>query len=193
MRELTSFIKIDRNIQKWRWFKDPNTLSVWLWLLLNASLDRQDYKEIRIERGQVCATYSKIAEDTGLSIKSTRTAIDHLIKTGEITKIGQTQNYPVYNIVEFSRYQGKPADLGQTTGRPAADLGQTSGRPRATLQEVEENKEYKNYKKGTNARAREAPEPEEKFDFFGYLDQVIAEEEAKERAKHEQAGNNADN
>lgn len=193
MRELTSFIKIDRNIQKWRWFKDPNTLSVWLWLLLNASLDRQDYKEIRIERGQVCATYSKIAEDTGLSIKSTRTAIDHLIKTGEITKIGQTQNYPVYNIVEFSRYQGKPADLGQTTGRPAADPGQTSGRPRATLQEVEENKEYKNYKKGKNARAREAPEPEEKFDFFGYLDQVIAEEEAKERAKHEQAGNNADN
>lgn len=188
MRELTTFIKIDRNIQKWRWFKDPNTLAVWLWLLLNASIERQDYKEIRIERGQVCATYSKIAEETGLSVKSTRTAIEHLIKTGEITKIGQTQNFPVYNIVEFSRYQGKPADLGQTTGRPPADPGQTSGRPRATLQERKEYKEFKNDKNGKNARAREAPEPEKKLDFLEELDRLIAEEEAK----NEQARNGAD-
>ena len=185
MRELTTFIKIDRNIQKWRWFKDPNTLAVWLWLLLNASIERQDYKEIRIERGQVCATYSKIAEETGLSVKSTRTAIEHLIKTGEITKIGQTQNFPVYNIVEFSRYQGKPADLGQTTGRPAADLGQTSGRPRATLQERKEYKEFKNDKNGKNARAREEAAP---FDPVKFLEEEY-ERALKEDQENEKARN----
>ena len=193
MRELTSFIKIDRNLLDWRWFGDVNTLGVWMWLLLNANYEPRDIGTRTINRGEVAVNHKIIAEKLSLTEKQVRTAIGHLTKTGEIRKTGQAQTFGIYLIEGFSRYQDKRATSGQPEGNLGATLGQPEGNLRATTKEGKERKEYIEYKKGKNARAREAPEPEENFDFFGYLDQVIAEEEAKERAKHEQAGNNADN
>ena len=190
MREPTTYIKLDRNIMSWRWFKDPTTLAVWIWLLISASIDTQEYRDLKIERGQVCATYSKISQDMGLSIKQVRTAIQHLTKTGEIEKIGQTQNYPIFNIVGFSRYQDKPADQRQTSGRPGADQRQTSGRPGAGLQEEEECKEYKNYKndkKGGRAYAREAPKTGAAL--FEEIGEELRRQEAEEAKRNDAGGN----
>ena len=193
MRDPTTYIKLDRNIADWRWFKDPNTMLVWIWLLINANIEPQDFRKTTIERGEILCTFEKIAENTGLSKKSVRTAMEHLIKTGEIRKKGHDPKFPIYIIEGFSRYQGEWALKGHEEGTQRARKGHEEGTQRAPIKESKEYKEYKNGKNGKNARAREALEPEEKFDFFGYLDQVIEEEEAKERAKHEQAGNNADN
>lgn len=191
MRELTSFIKIDRNLLDWRWFGDVNTLGVWMWLLLNANYEPRDIGTRTINRGEVAVNCKIIAEKLSLTEKQVRTAIGHLTKTGEIRKTGQAQTFGIYLIEGFSRYQDKRATSGQPEGNLWATSGQPEGNLRATTKEGKENKEYKEYKKGKNARAREAQEPEAKFNPFEFLDQMIAEEEAKEKAKHEQAGNNA--
>lgn len=186
MRELTSFIKIDRNLLDWRWFGDVNTLGVWMWLLLNANYEPRDIGTRTINRGEVAVNCKIIAEKLSLTEKQVRTAIGHLTKTGEIRKTGQAQTFGIYLIEGFSRYQDKRATSGQPEGNLWATSGQPEGNLRATTKEGKENKEYKEYKKGKNARAREAPEPEENLGFLETLDRLIAEEEAK---ANEQARN----
>ena len=188
MREPTTYIKLDRNLLKWRWIGDPNTLAVWIWLLLSANIEPHDFKDQTIGRGEICCSCARIATELHLSEKNVRTAIAHLLKTGEISKNRQIGKTPIYYIEGFSRYQGKLADSWQIAGTCPADSRQIGGRYPAEIKEYKNNKKDKNDKKGKNARAREAPEPEEKFDFLEELDRLIAEEEAK----NEQARNGAD-
>ena len=191
MRDPTTYIKLDRNLLKWRWIGDPNTLAVWIWLLLSVNIEPHDFKDQTIERGEICCSYARIASELHLSEKNVRTALDHLLKTGEISKKRQIGKTPIITIEGFSRYQGKPADNWQISGRYPADSRQIDGSQSAGIKEYKNKKNDKNDKNGKNARAREAQEPETKFNPFEFLDQMIAEEEAKEKAKHEQAGNNA--
>lgn len=191
MRDPTTFIKLDRNLLKWRWLGDPNTLAVWIYLLLSANIEARDIRTTTIERGEVYASYDQIASALGLSKKNVRTAIEHLISTGEITKKRHDLKTPIYIIEGFSRYQDKPALDRHEGGTEAAPYRHDAGTDPARPKEYKNKKNDKNDKNGKNARAREAQEPEAKFNPFEFLDQMIAEEEAKEKAKHEQAGNNA--
>ena len=38
MADKTTFIKLDRNIIYWRWYKNPKMLSVFIWLLVKANI-----------------------------------------------------------------------------------------------------------------------------------------------------------
>ena len=187
MRDPTTFIKVDRNILNWRWFQDSNTLHVFLYLLLRANLEDRDVKNYTVHRGEIETSISRICEDTGISARSVRTALQHLEQTGEIhkksTKLTMTS---IYFIEGFDRYQGQPTKDRQSTDKEVTKSRQSTDTP---YKNNKNNKNEKNDKKGS-AHAREAPEPEEKFNPFKFLDQIIAEEEAKEKAKHEQAGDN---
>ncbi len=183
MREPTTFIKLDRNILRWRWFQDPNTMLVWVWLLLNANIEPTDYRDMTIERGEICCTFEKIASETGLTKKCVRTAMDHLLKTGEIRKNGHDPKRPKYIIEGFSRYQGDRAQRGHEEGTQGARNGHEAGTQRAASKEYkeeEEKKKYKKYKKGERAYAREAPTG------IAAIDQILA----AELAKQEGGGNN---
>ena len=78
------FITLERKICTWRWFREPNTLVVFLYLILQANYEPHDFENITIQRGQIATSYPSIAKSTGLSIKSVRTAIKILIETGEV-------------------------------------------------------------------------------------------------------------
>ena len=104
MREPTTWIKVDRNIMDWRWFKDSKTLHVFLWLLLNANIEERDFKSAKIGRGQVATSYSNMAKDTNLTYAEVRGAIQRLVRTGECT-IKRFTNFLVITIVSYDRYQ----------------------------------------------------------------------------------------
>lgn len=183
MREPTTFIKLDRNIVEWRWFSSPNTLAVWIYLLVSAKNEPEDFRDFTIGRGEVLVSYGKIAEKLGMTPKEARTAIEHLVKTGEIRKTRQAQNVAIYIIEGFSRYQDKRATFGQPVGNLSATSGQPSGNLSAAIKEDKEDKEekkYKKYKKGAHACAREAPTG------IAAIDQILA----AELAKQEGGGNN---
>lgn len=104
MAEKSTFIKLDRNIQSWRWYQDANTFRVFVHLLLNANIKRHDFMLDQIERGELATSIGKIAVTLKITYQQTRTALKHLQLTNEIT-IKRRPKYIVISIVNYDKYQ----------------------------------------------------------------------------------------
>ena len=129
MREPTTWIKLDRNILEWGWYKDPNTKSVFLHLLLTANVEDKVFKGETIHRGEVATSIGSIAESVGISYDQTRTALKHLKDTTEITSKTMPK-YLVISIVNYDRYQGRPTQIPRKS--------------QANPKQIPTTKEYKN-------------------------------------------------
>lgn len=142
MSEPTTFIKLDRNIQRWRWYQDSNTFRVFVHLLLNANIEDRDFQKITIHRGELAASYETLATALGLSVKNVRTAIGHLKSTGEVA-ITRQPYFLVISVVSYDKYQGSR----QASGSLSADCRQSSGSRVATIKEIQELNKEKNIKR----------------------------------------------
>ena len=127
--EPSTFVKVDRNILKWRWFQNPNTLAVWLWLILSANIEDHDFMKDTIHRGEVATSRRRIMTDTGLSEQQVRTALNHLKATGEIT-VRHGANYQVITLVCYDQYQS--VSTGKSTGdQPGINRRSTGDQPQS--------------------------------------------------------------
>ena len=104
MADKTTFIKIDRNIIHWRWFKSPKMLSVFLWLLIRANTKEGHFERDTIPRGSIATSNATIAEGCGITIDNVRTALANLEDTGEISRTARN-HYQVIKIVNYEEYQ----------------------------------------------------------------------------------------
>ena len=116
-------MKLDRNIRYWRWFKNPKTFLVWIWLITSANIEAHDFEQETIKRGEIATSRKSIAVATGLTEDEVRTALKHLKSTGEITSRIRAK-YQVITIVEFDKYQNVP---GKFPGSSPADPRQVPG------------------------------------------------------------------
>ena len=116
------FIKLYDKILSWEWFNHPNTLCLFIYLLLKAYYKDTAVAGKVIHRGQLITSLPKIATDTGLSIRQTRTALAHLISTGEVTDKSSNQ-YRIITIVKYDDYQNATDGL---TGKRQANDRQTT-------------------------------------------------------------------
>ena len=105
MAEKTTFIKIDRNILDWGWYKDATTFRVFMHLLLTANIKAHKFMGVEIKRGELATSQKSLAESLGISVQSVRTAISHLKSTGEVT-VSQHSRFSVISIVNYDLYQG---------------------------------------------------------------------------------------
>lgn len=137
MAEKSTFVKIDRNIMKWRWYKDGNTMRVFLHFVLNANVSDFDYGKIKVKRGQLITSRSKLSKELDISDREIRTAIDHLKQTGEIT-ISSKSKGSIVTVVNYDSYQSyfyqKESDAGKSRDEssavpPSTDQRPTSDRP----------------------------------------------------------------
>lgn len=146
MGNKSTWIKIDRNILNWGWYKDTKTKSLFLHLLIKANVKPGKFMGVKIDRGEVATSYSSLAEETGLTVKNVRTALEHLKSTEEVA-VKRHSKFSVISILNYSLYQDIPAEYrainGQSSGNQVAVNGQQSKNKRI--------KEYKN----NNTRARE--------------------------------------
>ena len=99
--ERSTFIKIDRNILKWRWYEDANTFRVFVHLILKANIREAGFERITVKRGQLVTSYAHLARDLGISVRNARTAIEHLKATGEVT----VRAYPKYSVITVLNYE----------------------------------------------------------------------------------------
>lgn len=113
MADKTTFIKIDRNIINWGWYKDSNTKVVFLHLLLTANIKPGRFLGVEIGRGEVATSYESLSKSLGISIRSVRTAISHLKTTGEVT-IKRHPRFTVISIVNYDSYQANRQAERQT-------------------------------------------------------------------------------
>lgn len=104
MAEKTTFIKIDRNIERWRWYQDANTMRVFFHLLLHANVRDHDFRSDTIHRGELVTSIGNIASALKITYGQVRTALSHLKDTKEITSRA-TPKYLVISITNYDRYQ----------------------------------------------------------------------------------------
>lgn len=120
-----TWIKLYRSLLDWCWFKDANTLQVFIYLLLKANTKDCGFQKITVKRGEFVASYTTICAATGLSIRSVRTAISHLKATGEVT-VTQHPKFSVFSIEKYELYQDVPSAERQASDRVATSKRQAS-------------------------------------------------------------------
>ena len=104
---MNGYIKIDRKILEWEWYQNEHTKNVFLHCLLKANWKDRNFKGKLIKRGSFVTSIKKISLELDLTEDEVRTAIRHLIDTGELTK--QTTNkYSVITVSNYELYQDVP-------------------------------------------------------------------------------------
>lgn len=169
MRDRTTYIKIDRNIRFWGWYKDPNTLVLWLHLLLTANITDHVFMGVEIHRGELATSLKSLAEQTGLSEKCVRTALKHLKDTGEVA-VTRHRHFSVISIPRYDYYQDNGQSYGQSSGIDRALTGQQSKNDKEWL------------KNGGSGAQRRSPAHESVYRMALRLQQEVDEELAAEEA-----------
>ncbi len=101
---MNGYILIHRKLINWQWYKDSNTLHLFIDLLLDANYEDSKVGFQVIKRGQCLTSLKRISENTGLTYQQIRTSLDKLQKSGEINK--QTTNkYSIITINKYNEYQ----------------------------------------------------------------------------------------
>ena len=67
------FIKLDRKILNWEWYKNKNTRLVFLHLLLTANYEPGEWRGIKYGVGECLTSLPKLATDCSLTIQQVRT------------------------------------------------------------------------------------------------------------------------
>ena len=140
MAKATSFIKLNRSILDWEWYKDKTVKELFIHLLLTASYEPSEFKGISVERGQCVTNLSTLSKELDLSIQQLRTAISKLKSTGEITSknVGKNQ---VITIVCYDKYQGTPT---RSATQNQQEINTESNRKSTTSKEIKKYKEINN-------------------------------------------------
>jgi hypothetical protein len=138
MANQTGYIKLYKSLLDWEWYKDANTKAVFFHLLLMANYKPTEYKNIIIDRGECVITVKEICDSLNLTAQQTRTALEHLKSTNNIT-IKTTNKYSVVTVVSYDKWQGKSTN--KTT------LNQQTKLEKSTNLHIikENNKEIKKY------------------------------------------------
>lgn len=131
----SGYIKLSRALLEWEWHDDPNTLSVWIHLLLKANFKPTEWRGIILQPGQLITSRASLAKETGLSEREIRTVMNRLKTSGCLT-IEATNRYTLVSVVNFSSFQRISAtddqqndqniDQPATSGRPANDQRTTT-------------------------------------------------------------------
>ena len=157
MAEKSTFIKLDRNITEWGWYQDANTFRVFIHLLIKASIKNREYAGIIIKRGEYITTYDRISTELKLSIQQSRTALEHLKSTGEIT-ITRYSKFQVISIKNYDFYQSNYEN--QQSNNNQITINQQSNNNQITIkQECKEEKECKESKELEEESAVQPPQP----------------------------------
>ena len=143
------FVKIPRKLLNWRWYGNRNVRLVFLDLLMRAAWADGDFLGVILHRGQVAVSVQELATSNQLTVQQTRTALDHLKSTGDIT----TESTPKFTIITLNFYdelQGvNTRSNNQSTS--VTDECQQSSYP-------EVNKPtYNNKKEEINIKEKESP------------------------------------
>ena len=116
------YIKINRSLLDWDWYGDINTCRLFVHMLLKANWKDGNFRGEEIKRGSFVSSLSKLSDETNLSVREVRTAINHLEKTGEVT-INRHSKYSVFTVNNYCAYQqgDTQADKQVTGNRQATD------------------------------------------------------------------------
>ena len=120
------FVKINRKMLNWGWFKEAKTAHLFLYCLMRANFKDTEWKGIKLKRGSFVTSLRHLSEETGLTQREVRTALEHLISTSEVTKRTSSKN-TVIIVNNYDKYQNsdKACDTKATKYRQSSDKAAT--------------------------------------------------------------------
>lgn len=127
---MEGYIKLYRELLDWEWFTDANTLKVWIYCLLRARFTDGRYKGTEVPRGSFTTDLQSMADDLNMPIQNLRTAIQHLVQSGEITK-KSTNKFTTITVEKYDDYQ----DEQQTTNKQLTNNQQTTNKQLTSIKE----------------------------------------------------------
>ena len=138
MKEKATFIKLNRSILNWRWYKNANTMRVFVHLLLKANIKDHDFEDITVHRGQLVTSIRHLSTELQISERSIRTALNHLKTTQEVT-IKTTAKYSIITIEKYDEYQN-------TTHKESINRHSNGTQSTSNRQQSKNDKKEKNEK-----------------------------------------------
>lgn len=131
------FVKISRSILDWEWYEDVVSRCVFIHCILRANWKDTEWKGQKIKRGQFITSLSTLARETGFTVRQTRTALDHLQSTGELTNLS-TSKYRIITVNNYNKFQ--QATKQSTNHRQTTD--KVSGKLPTTDKEYKKDTTY---------------------------------------------------
>lgn len=157
--EDNSWIKSYRKIVDWEWFKKPEMVQIFTYLLHSANYEDRNWNGIVIKCGQLVTSYEGIKSKTDNSIQTIRTCINRLKSTGEIT-CETTNKYTIITICNYEEYQQNEKTSNKRSNKQ--DNKETTSQQQTTNKQLTTTKEYKEYKNIKNDKKDKKDKKEEK-------------------------------
>lgn len=132
----TGFVKIPREITERKWFGDGATLKVFVFLLCNAMFRTVEAAGRILFSGQYITSVSRLAKFCQLTVQQTRTALNHLRQTNDIT----IETTPKFSIITVN-CAADPALVSELANKLANTLVNTQFNNRSRSKEIQEIQE----------------------------------------------------
>lgn len=153
---MEGWIKVHRKLVDWEWYNDINVKVVFLHLLLTDNHKEKQWKGQTILRGQKLTSIEHLADDVGLTIQQTRTALKKLKSTHEIT-IKTTNKNTLITIEKFNNYQFEIDEDNKQNNKQFNNLitnNQQTNNKQITTNKNEKNDNNDNIKKEKNKKRK---------------------------------------
>lgn len=138
-----SYIKLDRKLLEWGWKDTPEMVALWVDILMEANWTPSEWHGVVYEEGTFPTSVEKLSINTGLSVRTIRTCLERLKKSGEIDI--QTTNKGTKIIVnKWALYQGSCDDTDNPPDKQPTNNRQTTDNQSTTLKEYKEVKNKRN-------------------------------------------------
>lgn len=131
---MNGFIKIHRSLLDWEWWDDKNTFRLFMTILLLANWKDKKWHGKIIPRGSFWTSLETLSKKSGLTLKQTRTSLNKLIATGEVTSKGANDGRLI-TVAKYDFYQSDDGKRANEWASEWANEGQTKGKRRATTEE----------------------------------------------------------
>jgi len=104
LNEKPGWVKLHRKMLDWEWYDNLNVWRVFIHCLLMANFKDKKWHGKTIKRGSFVTSSIKLAKEVCLGRQQTRTALNKLKLTNEIT-IKTTSKYTEITVNNYNRYQ----------------------------------------------------------------------------------------
>lgn len=111
-----SFIKLDRKLLTWEWKDDPNTVALWIEILLQANWEDRKWHGKEYEKGSFPTSIEKLSKATGLTTRQVRTCLEHLVKSQNVT-IQSTKTGTKIIVNKWAEFQGSDGSTDKQTDK----------------------------------------------------------------------------
>lgn len=139
---MNGFIKIHRSLLDWEWWDDINTFRLFMTILLMANWKNKKWHGKNIKRGQLWTSLFTLSKKSGLTVQQTRTALEHLKSTNEIT-YKSTKCGTLITVVNYGVYQSAEEQSTHLSTKQSTKNQQSINKASTITEEREEI-----YKKG---------------------------------------------